>query len=98
MTIEPIAKLAGTSQLNKLNKSESKGKGVSPKDGFKISDAAKKAQRTSAEIKLAKQVLGNVPEIRRAMLEEIREKLANGFYLQHDVTEAVAERLLGRIY
>lgn len=86
MRIDAYNKINQMQSVSKVNKVSSKGT-VSQTDKLEISQAGKDYQ-------IAKQAVKDAPDIREDLVNDIKERLANGTYNVSD--EDFADKLLAR--
>lgn len=93
--IEPIFRLPEIQKLNETDRGK-RTERASAKGGDEIviSSAARKAQRIQRDVSVAQTAANRAPDVRQDRVAEAREKLEKGTYLEEQIAEAIAERIV----
>ena len=76
-------------------KTEATASSPSIRDTVSISPQAKSLQQIQTEVKIAKEALKNIPNVREGVLEEVSSRIQSGYYNSPEFRSALAERLSG---
>ncbi len=85
---------AATKQKAKTDATSSSS---SPRDMVNISPQAKSLQQLQADIKVAKEALKYIPNVREGKIQEIAIRLQSGYYNSAEFRAALADRLGGML-
>ncbi|MEW5768681.1 MAG: flagellar biosynthesis anti-sigma factor FlgM [bacterium] len=98
MTMTPIEPIFRLPEIQKLIKpeGEKRTERASAKGGDEIviSSGARKAQRLQRDVSIAQTAANSAPDVRQDRVAEAREKLENGAYLEEQIAEAIAEKIV----
>lgn len=93
--IGPIYRLPEIQKLNKTEREkETERTSAKGSDEVAISDEARKAQRLQQDVQVAQVTVNRSPDVRQEKIAEVREKLERGDYLQEQIAEAIAEKIM----
>ena len=76
-------------------KTEAAASSPSTRDTVSISPQAKSLQQVQTEVRIAKDALKSVPDVREGVLEEVSSRIRSGYYNSSEFRNALAERLSG---
>ncbi|MFH1760939.1 MAG: flagellar biosynthesis anti-sigma factor FlgM [bacterium] len=86
------------SEIIKKTETGKKVKGVAnlgkSKDAAIFSSASKRLSETQSEIQIAKTQMQAMPDVRTDIIEEVREKIKQGYYNTPEFADQLAEKLM----
>lgn len=101
----PIEHVYPNTEIQKYSKAGEKQRAQDTRpslgyDGFFISDEGKRLQQREQAIEVARKEIGHSAAIREDLVASIKEKLANGEYIQlsDEMAGVIAERIIAGLF
>ena len=92
--ISSIAQSIQSQQVQRKGRKTEVSPGNQANDKVEISSEARKLQDSSAVQSVATKAVNDSPEVREDKIEEVRQKIVDGFYDQANIASALADKLL----
>jgi negative regulator of flagellin synthesis FlgM len=92
--ISSIAQSIQSQQVQRKGRKTEVPSGNQANDKVAISSEARKLQDSSAVHLTATKAVNDVPEVREDKIEEVRQKISDGFYDQANIASVLADKLL----